>query len=70
VLALFVIGLLQNGMTLANTSSEVQNIAVGALLILAILLPGLVRRGRTALARRRGGEASRAEHALAVDSKQ
>jgi rhamnose transport system permease protein len=70
MLALFVIGMLQNGMTLANMSSDVQNVAVGALLILAILLPGLVRRGRAALARRRGGEASRAEHVLAVDSKQ
>jgi rhamnose transport system permease protein len=66
VLALFVIGLLQNGMTLANTSSDMQNIAVGALLILSILLPGLVRRGRAALACRRGGEVSRAERALAV----
>ena len=56
VLALFVIGMLQNGMTLANISADVQNIAVGALLILSILLPGLARRLRVAL-RRRGGDA-------------
>ena len=57
VLALFVIGLLQNGMALANISADVQNIAVGALLILSILLPGLTRRARAAL-RRRGGAAA------------
>jgi rhamnose transport system permease protein len=63
VLALFVLGLLQNGLTLANISGDVQTIAVGALLILSILLPGLARRGRTILQRRGGGDAARAEHA-------
>ena len=57
VLALFVIGMLQNGMTLANIGADVQNIAVGALLILSILLPGVARRLRVAL-RRRGGDAA------------
>ncbi len=55
VLALFVIGLLQNGLTLANVGAEIQTIAVGALLILSILLPGIARRTRAAWAARRGG---------------
>jgi len=46
VLALFVIGLLQNGLTLANVGAEIQTIAVGALLILSILVPGIARRAR------------------------
>lgn len=66
VLALFVIGLLQNGMTLANISGDIQTIAVGALLILSILLPGLARRARGALARRKGGDAARAEQSPAT----
>ncbi|MFI5268964.1 MAG: ABC transporter permease, partial [Chloroflexota bacterium] len=64
LLALFIIGLLENGMTLANMSGDVQTIAVGALLICSILLPGLARRLRAALARRKGGEEARARHAL------
>ena len=59
VLALFVIGLLQNGLTLANISGDIQTIAIGVLLILSILLPGLARRGRAAFGRRRGGDAGR-----------
>jgi rhamnose transport system permease protein len=58
VLALFIIGLLQNGLTLANISADVQTIVVGALLILSILLPGIAGRVRAALARRRGGESA------------
>ncbi len=46
VLALFVIGLLQNGLTLANVGAEIQTIAVGALLILSILVPNIARRAR------------------------
>jgi rhamnose transport system permease protein len=61
VLALFVIGLLQNGLTLANTSAEVQTIAVGALLIFSILLPGAAARVREAVGRRKGGEERHAE---------
>ncbi len=60
VIALFVIGLMQDGLTLANVDAEVQTIAVGALLILSILLPGLARRARVAWAMRRGGGTSRA----------
>jgi rhamnose transport system permease protein len=64
VLALFVIGLLQNGMTLANTSAEVQTIAVGALLIFSILLPGATQRLREAFTRRKGGEQKHTELSL------
>jgi rhamnose transport system permease protein len=56
VLALFIIGLLQNGLTLANISSDIQTIVIGALLILSILLPSIARRGRDTLARWKGGE--------------
>jgi rhamnose transport system permease protein len=66
VLALFVLGLLQNGMTLANIGSEVQTIAVGALLIGAILLPGIAQRLRGALARRKGGEARQRQRSAAA----
>jgi len=55
VLAVFIIGLLGNGMTLGNVPAEVQTIAVGALLILSILVPSLTKRARTALSRRKGG---------------
>lgn len=58
VIALFILGLLQNGLTLANISADVQTIVVGALLILSILLPGIARRVRAQLARRRGGGAT------------
>ena len=63
VIALFILGLLQNGLTLANTSADVQTVVVGALLILSILLPGVVRRLRVTLAQRRGGEAASATQA-------
>ena len=56
VIALFVLGLLQNGLTLANVSADVQTIVVGSLLILSILVPGIAQRVRMSPARRRGGE--------------
>lgn len=56
VLALFILGLLQNGLTLANISADVQTIVVGALLILSILVPGVAQRVRIAVGRRRGGD--------------
>jgi rhamnose transport system permease protein len=62
VLALFVIGLLQNGLGLANISGDIQTIAVGVLLILSILLPGVARRGRVALGRWKGGDVARTVH--------
>ncbi|MGH2409094.1 MAG: hypothetical protein ACRDGS_01880, partial [Chloroflexota bacterium] len=66
ILALFVIGLLQNGLTLANISGDIQTIAIGVLLILSILLPGLARRGRVAWARRRGGDRGRTKRSPAA----
>lgn len=56
VIALFILGLLQNGLTLANVSADVQTVVVGALLILSILVPGIAQRARLALTRRKGGE--------------
>ncbi|HEX8918618.1 MAG TPA: ABC transporter permease, partial [Chloroflexota bacterium] len=58
VIALFILGLLQNGLTLANISADVQSIVVGSLLILSILVPGIAQRVRVTLAQRRGGETS------------
>jgi rhamnose transport system permease protein len=44
VLAIFVIGVLRNGLTLADVSPDTQSVAVGALLILSVAGPTLVRR--------------------------
>ncbi|MBM4464325.1 MAG: ABC transporter permease [Chloroflexi bacterium] len=44
VLALFLIGLVSRGMRLKNIAGEIQTIVIGSLLILAILLPQLLRR--------------------------
>jgi rhamnose transport system permease protein len=55
VIAVFIIGLLQIGLALANVPADVAAIAVGALLILSILVRGTGQRVREAFARRRGG---------------
>jgi rhamnose transport system permease protein len=57
VIAVFIIGLLQIGLALANVPADVAAIAVGALLILSILARGTALRAREAFARRRGGDA-------------
>jgi rhamnose transport system permease protein len=44
VLALFLIGMVRYGMSLRNLSGEAQTVVIGALLIVAILLPQLLRR--------------------------
>lgn len=44
VLALFLVGVVARGMSLRNAPGEIQNIVIGALLIVAILLPQLLRR--------------------------
>jgi rhamnose transport system permease protein len=44
VLAVFVIGVLRNGLTLADVSPDTQSVAVGALLILSIAGPTAARR--------------------------
>ncbi|MGH8244928.1 MAG: hypothetical protein ACREUU_00690 [Gammaproteobacteria bacterium] len=43
VLSLLLIGLMRFGMGLVNIQGQVQGIAIGLLLILSILLPGLAR---------------------------
>jgi rhamnose transport system permease protein len=53
VLAIFVIGVLRNGLTLADVSPDVQSVAVGALLILSVAGPTAVRRVRSAWSSRR-----------------
>ena len=48
VLAVFVIGVLRNGLTLADVSPDAQSVVVGALLILSVAGPTAVRRIRSA----------------------
>jgi rhamnose transport system permease protein len=68
VLAVLVLGCLQTAMTQALVSAQEQNIVVGALLILSVVVPNLtgiyqrVRlRLRSAAARRHAGEQAPAE---------
>jgi rhamnose transport system permease protein len=53
VLAVFVIGALRNGLTLADVSPDIQSVLVGALLILSVAGPTAVRRIRSAWSSRR-----------------
>lgn len=53
VLAVFVIGVLRNGLTLADVSPDTQSVAVGALLIISVAGPTAVRRIRSAWSNRR-----------------
>ena len=53
VLAIFVIGVLRNALTLADIAPDTQSTAVGALLILSVAGPTVVRRIRAARAGRR-----------------
>lgn len=55
VIALFIIGLLQTGFALANYSADVSQIAVGAILVLSILVPTTWKRLREIVIRQRGG---------------
>ncbi|WP_069805366.1 ABC transporter permease [Thermogemmatispora onikobensis] len=52
VLSLLIIGVLRNALGLADISGDIQNIAVGALLILSVLGPNVVRRLQEAASRR------------------
>ena len=70
VLAVIVLGSLQTAMTQANQSPQEQNIVIGALLILSVVVPnapGMYRRARERLrsmsARRHAGEAAEAAEA-------
>jgi rhamnose transport system permease protein len=60
VIAVFIIGLLQIGLALANVPADVAAIAIGVLLILSILARGAALRVRETLARRKGGGAKEA----------
>jgi rhamnose transport system permease protein len=53
VLAVFVIGVLRNALTLADMAPDAQSTAVGALLIVSVAGPNLLSRVRTAVAGRR-----------------
>jgi rhamnose transport system permease protein len=53
VLAVFVIGVLRNALTLADVAPDTQSTAVGALLIASVAGPNVVRRVRAARAGRR-----------------
>jgi rhamnose transport system permease protein len=56
VIAVFIIGLLQIGLELANVPADAAAIATGALLILSILARDVTSRVADILARRRGGD--------------
>src|SRR5437879_13904426 len=52
VLAVFTIGVLRNALTLADVTPDIQATAVGALLIVSVAGPNMVRRMRVARVRR------------------
>jgi rhamnose transport system permease protein len=52
LLALMLVGLLQNGMRLADISAEPQALVIGGLLIFSVIIPGIfsaIRQGRKAV---------------------
>jgi rhamnose transport system permease protein len=53
ILALFIVAVLRNALSLADISGDIQNVAIGLLLIFSVLGPNIVRRIQAALARRR-----------------
>jgi rhamnose transport system permease protein len=53
VLAIFIVGVLQNVLGLLNVSGDIQNLAIGLLLILSVLGPNIARRIQVVIARRR-----------------
>ncbi len=53
ILSLFIIGALRNALGLANISGDIQNIAVGALLVFSVLGPNVAQYIQAALTRRR-----------------
>ena len=53
VLAIFIVAILQNVLSLVNISGDIQNLAIGLLLILSVLGPNIARRIQVAIARRR-----------------
>lgn len=53
VLAMFIVGVLQNALSLVNISGDIQSLAIGLLLILSVLGPNVARRIQAVIARRR-----------------
>ncbi|HLI06484.1 MAG TPA: ABC transporter permease [Ktedonobacteraceae bacterium] len=53
VLAIFIVAILQNILGLENISGDIQNLAIGLLLILSVLGPNLARRIQVVISRRR-----------------
>ncbi|HJT56380.1 MAG TPA: ABC transporter permease [Ktedonobacteraceae bacterium] len=53
VLAIFIVAVLQNVLSLLNISGDIQSLALGLLLILSVLGPNLARRIQVVIARRR-----------------
>jgi rhamnose transport system permease protein len=53
VLAIFIVGVLQNVLGLLNISGDIQNLAIGLLLILSVLGPNVAQRIQVLITRRR-----------------
>jgi rhamnose transport system permease protein len=53
VLAIFIVGVLQNALSLVNISGDIQSLAIGLLLILSVLGPNVARRIQVVIAQRR-----------------
>jgi rhamnose transport system permease protein len=53
VLAIFIVGVLQNALGLVNISGDIQSLAIGLLLILSVLGPNIARRIQVVITRRR-----------------
>lgn len=53
VLAIFIVAILQNALSLVNISGDIQSLAIGLLLILSVLGPNIARRIQVVIARRR-----------------
>jgi rhamnose transport system permease protein len=58
VLAIFIVGVLQNALSLINISGDIQSLAIGLLLILSVLGPNIAQRIQVVLAQRRLAEGS------------
>jgi rhamnose transport system permease protein len=53
VLAIFIVGVLENTLSLVNISGDIQSLTIGLLLILSVLGPNIARRIQVAIAHRR-----------------
>jgi rhamnose transport system permease protein len=53
VLAIFIVGVLQNALSLVNISGDIQSLAIGLLLILSVLGPNIAQRIQVDIAHRR-----------------